>query len=196
MARAAGLEMAETRVFATVKGNRLFATKRFDRTPNGRLHMHTASGILNASHRQASLNYGQLHKLTQMMTRDSSEVLRMFRHMVFNVYARTRDDHAKNHAFLMTADGRWRLSPAYDLTFSNGPAGEHSADVAGNARTPGLREIMTVAKAASIFERDAKDVVDQVRSAIGLWPQFAEDVGLSKPRVSALDRILNGRGPA
>lgn len=59
-----------------------------------------------------------------------------------------------------------------------------------------MREIMTVAKAASISERDAKDVVDQVRSAIGLWPQFAEDVGLSKPRVSALDRILNGRGPA
>ncbi len=156
--------------------------------------MHTASGILNASHRQASLNYGQLHKLTQMMTRDSSEVLRMFRHMVFNVYARNRDDHAKNHAFLMTADGRWRLSPACDLTFSNGPAGEHSADVAGNGRTPGLREIMTVAKAASISERDAKDVVDQVRSAIGLWPKFAKEV--SKPRISELDRILNGRGRA
>lgn len=59
MARAAGLEMAETRIFDTEKGNRLFATKRFDRTLAGRLHMHTASGILNANHREASLNYGQ-----------------------------------------------------------------------------------------------------------------------------------------
>ncbi|WP_208246727.1 type II toxin-antitoxin system HipA family toxin (plasmid) [Rhizobium sp. T1470] len=196
MARAAGLEMAETRIFDTDKGNRLFATKRFDRTPAGRLHMHTASGILNANHREASLNYGQLHKLTLMMTRDSSEVLRMFRHMVFNVYARNRDDHAKNHAFLMNGDGRWTLSPAYDLTFSSGPGGEHSADVAGEGRNPGMQHLLTISREASIPDRDAKDVIEQVRTSIGRWPQFAEKAGLSKSRTTELDRILNDRRPA
>jgi serine/threonine-protein kinase HipA len=191
MARAAGLEMAETRIFDTSKGSRLFATKRFDRTPAGRLHMHTASGILNASHRQASLNYGQLHKLTLMMTRDSSEVLRMFRRMVFNVYARNRDDHAKNHAFLMNADGRWILSPAYDLTFSSGPGGEHSVDIAGEGRNPDMKHLLTVSKQASISDQDARDVIDQVRTAIEGWQQFAEKAGLSKSRTTELDRILN-----
>ncbi|NKM20205.1 type II toxin-antitoxin system HipA family toxin [Rhizobium laguerreae] len=191
MARAAGLEMAETRIFDTRKGSRLFATKRFDRTPAGRLHMHTASGILNASHRQASLNYGQLHKLTLMMTRDSSEVLRMFRRMVFNVYARNRDDHAKNHAFLMNADGRWTLSPAYDLTFSSGPGGEHSVDIAGEGRNPDIKHLLTVSRQASISDQDARDVIDQVRTAIEGWQQFAEKAGLSKYRTTELDRILN-----
>ncbi|MBB4443907.1 MULTISPECIES: type II toxin-antitoxin system HipA family toxin [Rhizobium] len=191
MARAAGLDMAETRTFDTRKGSRLFATKRFDRTPAGRLHMHTASGILNASHRQASLNYGQLHKLTLMMTRDNSEVLRMFRRMVFNVYARNRDDHAKNHAFLMKADGRWTLSPAYDLTFSSGPGGEHSVDIAGEGRNPDMKHLLTVSRQASISDQDARDVVDQVRTAIEGWQQFAEKAGLSKSRTSELDRILN-----
>ncbi|RWY84698.1 type II toxin-antitoxin system HipA family toxin [Rhizobium leguminosarum] len=191
MARAAGLEMAETRIFDTSKGSRLFATKRFDRTPAGRLHMHTASGILNASHRQASLNYGQLHKLTLMMTRDSSEVLRMFRRMVFNVYARNRDDHAKNHAFLMSADGRWILSPAYDLTFSSGPGGEHSVDIAGEGRSPDMKHLLTVSRQASISDQDARDVIDQVRTAIEGWQQFAEKAGLSKSRTTELDRILN-----
>ncbi|NKL35439.1 type II toxin-antitoxin system HipA family toxin [Rhizobium leguminosarum bv. viciae] len=191
MARAAGLEMAETRTFDTRKGSRLFATKRFDRTPTGRLHMHTASGILNASHRQASLNYGQLHKLTLMMTRDNSEVLRMFRRMVFNVYARNRDDHAKNHAFLMNADGRWTLSPAYDLTFSSGPGGEHSVDIAGEGRNPDMKHLLTVSRQASISDQDARDVVDQVRTAIEGWQQFAEKAGLSKSRTTELDRILN-----
>ncbi|MBY5413156.1 type II toxin-antitoxin system HipA family toxin [Rhizobium leguminosarum] len=193
MARAAGLEMAETRIFATSKGGRLFATKRFDRTSIGRLHMHTASGILNASHRQASLNYGQLHKLTLMMTRDSSEVLRMFRRMVFNVYARNRDDHAKNHAFLMNADGRWTLSPAYDLTFSSGPGGEHSVDIAGEGRNPDMKHLLTVSRQASISDQDARDVIDQVRTAIEGWRQFAEKAGLSKSRTTELDRILNRR---
>lgn len=146
MALAAGLEMADTRLFDTRKGRRLFATKRFDRTPAGRLHMHTASGLLNASHREASLNYEQLHKLTQMMTRDATEVLKMFRNMVFNVYARNRDDHAKNHAFLMGGNGRWSLAPAYDLTFSSGPDGEHSAAIAGEGRTPGMSHLLAVAR--------------------------------------------------
>ena len=196
MARTAGLEMAETRVFDTRKGSRLFATKRFDRTPAGRLHMHTASGILNASHREASLNYEQLHKLALMMTRDSSEVLRMFRRMVFNVYARNRDDHAKNHAFLMKGDGRWALSPAYDLTFSAGPGGEHSADIAGEGRNPGVQHLLTISRESSIPDQDAKVVIEQVRTAIGRWPSFAEQVGLSKSRTTELDRILNDRKPA
>jgi len=42
--------------------------------------------------------------------------------MVFNVLACNRDDHARNFAFLMEPDGTWRHTPAYDLTFSAGPA--------------------------------------------------------------------------
>jgi serine/threonine-protein kinase HipA len=193
MARAAGLEMAETQLLDTKKNNRLFATKRFDRSPAGRLHMHTASGILNASHRYSSLDYGGLHKLTLMTTRDSAEVLRMFRRMVFNVYARNRDDHAKNHAFLMKGDGRWTISPAYDLTFSGR---EHSALIAGEGRNPSMEHLLAVSKAASIQDQDAKDVVEQVRTAIGRWPQYAEKVELSKSRTTELDQILNDRRPA
>lgn len=196
MAVAAGLEMADTHLFDTRKGRRLFATKRFDRTPAGRLHMHTASGLLNASHREASLNYEQLHKLTHMMTRDAAEVLKMFRNMVFNVYAKNRDDHARNHAFLMDGNGRWSLAPAYDLTFSSGPGGEHSAAISGEGRTPGLPHLLAVARGASISDHDAKEVIEQVRTAIGRWRQFAERVRLSKSRTAELDRFLNGNRPA
>nr|WP_274533083.1 HipA domain-containing protein [Rhizobium sp. CF122] len=99
--------------------------------------------LMHASHREASLNYEQLHKLTLMMTRDSSEVLQIFQRMVFNVYARNQDDHAKNHPF-------WTLSPTYDLTFSSGPGGEHSADVAGEGRSPGMQHLLTVSREASL----------------------------------------------
>ncbi|TRA84321.1 type II toxin-antitoxin system HipA family toxin [Rhizobium rhizogenes] len=192
MAVAAGLTMADTQLLETRKGRRLFATKRFDRTPAGRLHMHTASGLLNASHREASVNYEQLHKLTHMMTRDAAEVLKMFRNMVFNVYARNRDDHAKNHAFLMDGNGRWSLAPAYDLTFSSGPGGEHSAAIAGEGRTPGMSHLLAVSKAASIPDQYAKEVIEQIREAVDRWPQFAEEVRLSRSRTAELDKFLNG----
>ncbi|MCA2371769.1 type II toxin-antitoxin system HipA family toxin [Agrobacterium genomosp. 3 str. CIP 111-78] len=192
MAVAAGLTMAETRLLETRKGRRLFATKRFDRTPAGRLHMHTASGLLNASHREATLNYEQLHKLTHMMTRDAAEVLKMFRNMVFNVYARNRDDHAKNHAFLMDGNGRWSLAPAYDLTFSSGPGGEHSTAIAREGRNPGMSHLLAVSKGASISGQDAREVIEQVRAAVECWPQFAEEVQLSRSRTAELDKFLNG----
>ena len=192
MARAAGLMMAETSVIETARGNRLFATKRFDRTASGRLHMHTASGLLNASHREAALDYGALHKLTAVLTRDSRDVARMFRHMVFNVLAHNRDDHAKNHAFLMGADGRWTLAPAYDLTSSDGPAGEHSAAIAGEGRDPGREHLLAVAKGASIPEREALGIIDEVRAAIARWPHFADEAGLGKARTAELEGKLNG----
>lgn len=189
MARAAGLQMAPTRLFDTRKGNRLFATKRFDRTPAGRRHMHTASGLLNASHREASLNYEQLHKLTLILMRDSGEVL-------FNVFARNRDDHAKNHAFLMNSKGQWTLSPAYDLTFSAGTGGEHSAAIAGEGRNPGLSYLLAVAKTALISPAEAKNIIDEVRTGIESWPSLADEAGVPKPRIAELDRVLNGNGSA
>ncbi|MDP9791354.1 type II toxin-antitoxin system HipA family toxin [Agrobacterium tumefaciens] len=192
MAVAAGLTMADTLLLETRKGRRLFATKRFDRTPAGRLHMHTASGLLNASHREASVNYEQLHKLTHIMTRDATEVLKMFRNMVFNVFARNRDDHAKNHAFLMDGNGRWSLAPAYDLTFSSGPGGEHSTAIAGEGRNPGMSHLLAVSRGASISDQDAREVIEQVRAAVDRWPEFAEEVQLSKTRTAELDKFLNG----
>lgn len=196
MARAAGLEMADTKILRTEKGNALFATKRFDRTPQGRLHMHTASGLLYADHRQAAIDYGMLHKLTAMLTRDEVEVRRTFCHMVFNIYSHNRDDHAKNHAFLMGADGRWRVSPAYDLTYSSGPGGEHSLAIAGEGRDPGREHILQIAKDASIAPSDAGEIIDRVRAAVDRWPEFADEAGLSRVRTDELDLRLNGVRPA
>nr|WP_246318962.1 HipA domain-containing protein [Peteryoungia desertarenae] len=68
------------------------------------------------------------------MTRDFREVMQMVRNMTFNLLARHRDDHARNHAFLMGAHGMSKLAPAYDLTFSSGPGGDHGAAVAGEGR--------------------------------------------------------------
>ncbi|MGE7371436.1 type II toxin-antitoxin system HipA family toxin [Neorhizobium sp. NPDC001467] len=116
----------------------------------------------------------------------------MFRRMVFNVLTRNRDDHAKNHAFLIGADGQWRLSPAYDLTYSSGPGGEHSADVAGEGRAPDTSHMLKVTKAASIRPRAAQTIIDEVRAIVTCWPEYAEEAGLPAPWARELDRILNG----
>jgi serine/threonine-protein kinase HipA len=46
----------------------------------------------------------------------------LYRRMLFNVMARNQDDHTKNISFLMNSDGKWSLSPDYDVTFAFNPS--------------------------------------------------------------------------
>jgi serine/threonine-protein kinase HipA len=113
-----------------------------------------------------------------------------FRRMVFNVLAHNRDDHAKNFAFLMQPDGTWELTPAYDLTFSGGPGGEHTMAVAGEGRAPGAREFEQVAARMSIPPRESKQIQDEVAAAVAEWPRFAGEAGVSRPWIKRIQERL------
>ena len=60
MALAAGIEMSECKLFDGPSGKKYFATKRFDRIHNERLHLHSASGLLNDNFRYSNLDYGNV----------------------------------------------------------------------------------------------------------------------------------------
>ena len=192
MARAAGVEVPDTRLISTSKG-KYFAVRRFDRTPEGSVHVQTASGLLEADHRAPAIDYDTLLKLTRLLSRDERNVQQMFVRMVFNVLARNRDDHSKNHAFLMTADQKWRPTPAYDLTLSEGPGGEHNLAIDGEGRNPTEKNMMAVAERASIPKADAREILEQVRAAVDKWPEHASLAGLSTERATEIDRLLNKR---
>lgn len=86
--------------------------------------------------------------------------------MCFNVFAHNRDDHSKNFTFLYDEGEGWKLSPAYDLTYSSSIGGEHATMVNGNGFNPSVTEILEVAKKIGINHKKAKDIVDQVKSTI------------------------------
>jgi serine/threonine-protein kinase HipA len=131
LAKDAGIDMPDVHLFPAEKGHGYFAVKRFDRFGPKRYHMHTACGLLHSDFRTPSLDYEELLTLTGILTRDVREVEKAFRLAAFNVLTHNRDDHSKNFSFLMDEAGLWRLSPAYDLTFSSGPGGEQSTTVMG-----------------------------------------------------------------
>ncbi len=160
-ARKAGLEMPETKLFE----GKYFGVKRFDRQNGEKIHMLSASGLLNASHRLPTLDYVDLMKATQLLTRDYREVEKMFRLMCFNIFAHNRDDHSKNFSFLYK-ENRWKLSPAYDLVYSSGPGGEHTTMVAGSGKNPKENDILKVAGEAGIKKSKANEIIEKVRSCV------------------------------
>ena len=166
-ARQCGITMSETRLFPSNKCEGYFGTKRFDRivdkTGKKRIHMLTAAALLELDFEQPSLDYHSLMKLTKILTRDNPEDLRnMFRRMCFNVYAHNRDDHSKNFTYLYYEEKDcWRLSPAYDLTYSNTYYGEHTTTVDGNGRNPGEKEILAVGVSAGMEKAECKKIMNQ-----------------------------------
>jgi len=179
MARAAGIVMPETRLFACDNGQCWFGIHRFDRSAGKRIHMHTLGGLVDADFRMPSLDYTDVLKVTQALTRHAADVERAFALMVFNVVAHNRDDHSKNFSFLMDEQGEWRLAPAYDLTCSTGINGEHTTSVAGEEQNPGKAHMVKVGESVGLKPARMERIMDRVQHAIERWPQWCEQAGCS-----------------
>jgi len=156
LAKKCGIEMPETKLFE----NKYFGTKLSDRKDNERFHVHSASGLLHASHRYPSLDYKQLALATQMLTKKEKEVEKLFRLMVFNIVIDNKDDHAKNFSFIYK-DDEWSLSPAYDVLKSTGFGGEHATSVLGKGN-PTIKDILDLSKELNFSLKKAKQIVDEV----------------------------------
>lgn len=143
-----------------------FASRRFDIDDGKRLHVATAGALLNESILTPKLDYSTLLSLTGYLTQDPSQVEEMFRRMVFNIMTDNKDDHPKNFAFIFSR-GRWRLAPAYDLTYSPmGYNGEHATS-ANNNGNPTLTDVMKVAAGIRIKPQRAKEIISEVESNCG-----------------------------
>ncbi len=191
MAKQAGVAMSEVHLFTAIKGRGYFAAKRFDRDVTKRYHMHTVSGLLHSDFRVPTLDYEDLLTLTGQLTRDIREVEKMYRLAVFNVLAHNRDDHAKNFSFLMDEKGEWKLSPAYDLTFSNGPGGEQSTMVMGEGRNPGDKQLIKLGIEAGLSKAFIEQSIAQTKLALGSWKFLAKEYGIGQSVVDLISKRLS-----
>ena len=185
MAAAAGVAVAESRLLEE-GGRRHFMTKRFDRLEGGgKLHMQSLAAIAHLDFNDPLANsYEQALFTMRRMGLSMAELEEQFRRMVFNVLARNQDDHVKNIAFLMDRSGAWRLSPAFDITWSYNPAGEwtsrHQMSINGKRDDFGFADLEACAKTASINRGHVGRIFDEVREAVLRWPSFAEAAGVDE----------------
>lgn len=189
MAKAAGIIMQETHLFPAKNNIGYFGVRRFDRNAKTRIHMHSLCGLLHADHRMPSLDYEGVLRATINLTKNVSELEKIFRLAVFNVLSHNRDDHSKNFSFLMEKDGTWKVSPAYDLTFSSGPGGEQSTTVLGEGKAPGRIHLLKLAEKFDI--KRSMQIVDEVSASIARWSEFAEEAGVVTSSQKQIGKIIS-----
>ncbi|WP_425635767.1 type II toxin-antitoxin system HipA family toxin [Algoriphagus yeomjeoni] len=181
MAVEAGVEMSECRLLEE-NGRAHFMTKRFDRLENGeKVHMQSLCGIRHFDFNQVGFySYEQVFETMRMLRLTYPEAEQMFIRMVFNVLARNCDDHTKNFAFLMDKTGKWRLSPAYDICYAYRPGSlwvsAQSLMVNGKRENITDDDFLEVARKMNIKKPEEK--IEKVRSVVGHWTEFADEVGV------------------
>ena len=194
MARAAGITMTECRLLEE-DGRRHFMTRRFDRTRRRRQAPHAVA----RGARPLRLQPGRAPTRTsrrcwsiRQLGLSMHAVEQQFRRMVFNVVARNQDDHVKNIAFLMDRGGRWRLSPAFDVTYAYSPGGRwtsrHQMSINGKRDDFTLEDFRQCAETVSMQRGRAEEIVDEVGEAVAGWPAFAKDAGVTDADAERIGR--------
>lgn len=178
-AQMCGLEVPETHYFDLGPHAAAFGIARFDVSGPLRVPVHSLAGLLHADFRiPSAVDYTTLLRATRLITQDEREVQKAFERAVFNVLTHNRDDHPKNFAYRLDAQRQWHLAPCFDLTFSEGPGGEHQMDLCGEGKTIRRQHWVMLAQQGGLDSRWASRRVDEMLQAVDLWPDSARGFDL------------------
>ena len=175
--RRCGIETPDTQHFSLPNGLAAFASRRFDRQDCLRVPMQSLAAFTGADYRSPGvLDYVNFLRATQMCTNDVREMAVAFERAVFNVAFNNRDDHPKNFAYIMSQGGQWRLAPAYDVTFCEGPGGYHQMDVMGEALEITRAQMLRLAEEAEVPLDVAGRMIDGICDVASQFATIAESL--------------------
>ncbi len=184
IALAAGINMmpSELRSYGNVTH---FLTRRFDRVGNDRIHTQSLAAMSPGSD-----SYEDLFAVIRRLNLPYEDSRQQYLRMVFNVLARNVDDHSKNFSFCMTPDGVWRLSPAYDLTYSvdiTAPAymNRHSMTINGKNENITREDLEIVALRNDI--QDYKSLIEIVSTAVSKFRAYAVELKIDEQLIDSIE---------
>lgn len=202
MAEAAGVNMSTVEVLE-VNGYAHLLVHRFDIEGGRRLHQHTLGGLTHVDYNEpGASSYEEYFRVTQRLTEAYDTLGQAYRRMVFNVVALNQDDHVKNLSFHMDRDGRWSLTPAYDVTYARGGGYTRFHQMRVRDERRGITEEDLLEVGDRFGVKNAGRIVREVRRAVSDWERFAARYEVPDHAVrhvrSELDdraRVLSGGDP-
>lgn len=187
MACMAGIHMMPSRLLEA-DGEKHFLTQRFDRMNGQKWHLQT----LAAMNPDAD-SYEQLLLVCRHLHLPDATGEEIFRRMVFNYLANNTDDHNKNFSFMLSPNGQWELTPAYDMTFifnvgGYQPQREHCLMMRGKLTDWSKEDIMLFAEQNGI--RNAEKIIGQVATAIMQFRTIALRHGVRHEWIGCVEECL------
>jgi len=193
MAKDCNIQMMDCELFEE-NGRAHFMTKRFDREGNStKHHIQTLCGIQHFDYNNLyGYSYEQLFQTMRMLKMTYPEAEQMFRRMVFNVMATNYDDHTKNFSFRLKKNGRWELSPAYDVCYSYDPknvwVSQHTLSINGKHKEINKSDLVKIADTNNI--KRGEKIIEEIKKTVCNWDQYAKKINVSRDLANSIKNTL------
>lgn len=193
LANQCGIETAPFELLNASDNRFWLRQDRFDCVGDkGRLHMISASGLLDASFREPALDYVDLIKATRLMC-GVGEARKLIQRALFNFLICNQDDHAKNFAFLCDDNANWRLSPFYDVIYSPTDFGEHMTSFNGNGIAPNKACLALMARQANINPNEIKPMIEGLMDNLLHAEDVLKNANVSPSTVNIIGSTINDK---
>lgn len=186
LARMCGLNVPESRLEKFSKLGSTFLVRRFDREGDKRIHFASAMTLLGKTDgASAADGTGYLDIVGFIKSygaNPKSDLLELWKRIVFNMAITNTDDHLRNHAFILSKNG-WVLSPLYDV--NPVPYGDElSLLVDDEDNSISVELSIRTAPRFGIPEAQAKKAADEILMIVREnWERLAKEYGLSRGQI-------------
>ena len=180
LAKKAQIDVPPARCLKFGKDFHTFCTRRFDRAAAHRRFYASAMTLLRKRESEGS-SYIEIAEFIQRNGAAgfiAQDLAQLYRRVAFNVATGNRDDHLRNHGFLLTAAG-WRLAPAFDVNPNIDKAG-HVLNLDADDNTPSLATVIKTAPWYGLSIDQGRGIVAQVLKVAQGWRRAAAKAGLSR----------------
>ena len=168
-----------------------FITERFDRTPEGKVHMQSLAALTGGVK-----SYEEAFNVVRRLKLDYADKEQLFRMMLFNVLGGNIDDHDKNFSFLMDRRGKWSLAPAYDMVYSIDPdtfgiQKGQSMSIRGKVLEITAKDVLEIARENDII--NPSGIISEVLDVVSDFRSYCKAVGINDLTCDMMQKELNGK---
>lgn len=179
LARKAGVVVPPAKLVRLNNDFHTFCVQRFDRVQGTRRFYASAMTLLRKEHSEGTsyLELAQFLRAQGDAAHADADLAQLFRRAAFNVAVGNRDDHLRNHGFVLGETG-WRLAPTFDVN-PNIDKAEHVLNLDDADNRPSLETVLGTAAFYGLGDDQARQVVEEVAAAVDGWRDAARRAGIA-----------------
>ncbi|WP_245801150.1 type II toxin-antitoxin system HipA family toxin [Pollutimonas bauzanensis] len=179
LAQKAGIDVPPARLIKLNNDFHTFCVQRFDRVNGARRLYASAMTLLRKTQSEGTsyLELAQFIRAQGDAEHADADLKQLFRRVAFNVAVGNRDDHLRNHGFVLGKIG-WRLAPAFDVN-PNIDKAEHVLNIDDIDNRPSLETVLNTAAFYGLDDERGQQIADEIVAAVEHWQDTARRMRIS-----------------
>ena len=179
LAQEAGIDVPPARLIKLNNDFHTFCVQRFDRANRSRRFYASAMTLLRKTQSEGTsyLELAQFIRAQGDAEHADADLEQLFRRVAFNIAVGNRDDHLRNHGFVLGKTG-WRLAPAFDVN-PNIDKAEHVLNIDDVDNRPSLETVLSTAAFYGLDDVQARQIMNEVVMVVDRWQDAARRMRIS-----------------